>query len=278
LTLTVTLVVLAAALMHATWNTIIKATGQVSNSAWLIAGAGALWTLFALPFVPFPAREAWPYLAGSLVIHVVYYYVLVAVYRAGDLSFTYPIMRGLPPLIVTLAAMLWLAEHPTTGMWFGIATVCVGILVIGSWWQANARNPRAAAWAVLNACIIASYTLLDAQGTRLAGHPLSYIVWLMFLEGVPFAFLLWRAQRGHFVDSLRATWRRGLFGGFCNVFGYGLVLWATTQAPVGAVAALRETSVIFAAVLGAVVLREPFGRMRIVGACLVALGVALVRG
>ncbi len=278
LTFGVTLAVLAAGLLHASWNAILKSSAggdPLLDTATVVAGS-TVCSALALPFVPVPLAAAWPMAAASAVIHFGYYLTLAHAYRTGDLSFAYPLMRGTAPLIVTVLGMLFLRELPSLQVALGILLISGGIFFIA--FAQRHHHPRAAVfWALANAAIIAVYTLVDGAGARASGSALGYVLWLTFLEGI--AFLAWiRMSKG--AASVRyvcAQWRRGLVGGFCSVAAYGIVLWAMTRAPVAAVAALRETSVLFAAIIGTVLLKEGFGLARLAGAASVVAGVAALK-
>ena len=278
LTLGVTLAVLGAGLLHAGWNALLKSAAggdPLLDTATIVAG-GTFWSLVLLPFVPLPLTSAWPFAAASAVIHFAYYLTLAQAYRVGDLSFAYPLMRGTAPLIVTLLGVLFLRELPATQVMFGVALISAGILGIAL--AQRHRHPAAAAWwAFANAVIIAVYTLVDGAGARASGNALSYVLWLTFVEGI--VFLTWiRFRRGSpAIAYVGMQWRRGLICGLCSIAAYAIVLWAMTRAPIAAVAALRETSVLFAALIGAVWLKEGFGAARIAGACCVVLGVAALK-
>ena len=277
LTLGVTLAVLGAALGHATWNAMIKSSGDILLDMTLVVFFAGLATLPFLAFVPLPAPAAWPYIAASMAIHMAYYVALVGAYRAGDLSHGYPIMRGLAPLIVSLVAVLWIGEAPKPMVWVGVLLICGGVLslgFVGFHWH---ESRRALAWALANAGIIASYTLVDAAGVRLAADPWSYVVWLFVLDALPFPIVVYLLKRGELTVYARRFWPRTLFGGALSAAAYGIVLWAMSRAPVAAVAALRETSVIFAALMGAWLLKEGHIARRIVGAATVAAGVIALK-
>jgi drug/metabolite transporter (DMT)-like permease len=278
LTLGITLAVLGAGFLHAGWNALLKSSpggDALLDTATVVAGS-ALWGLAVVPFVPLPATAAWPYMAMSAVIHFGYYLTLAQAYRTGDLSFAYPLMRGTAPLIVALLGIAFLRELPTAPMALGIVLISLGIVSI-AFVQRRRHPPTAAYWAFANAALIAVYTLVDAAGARASGNAASYVSWLIFLEGLP--FLLWVvARRGHVaVRYLRSSATRGLVGGACSLAAYGIVLWAMTRAPVAAVAALRETSVLFAALMGSLWLREGFGLPRLAGAVSVVLGIAALK-
>jgi len=273
----VTLAVLAAGLLHALWNALLKsASGEpMLDTALIVAGA----TIVCAPLVlliALPAREAWPFAVASMLVHFAYYVTLAGAYRRGDLSFAYPLMRGVAPLIVTLAGAAVLGEHLRPNAFAGIALISAGIILI-AWFASGRHTAGAIGWAFANAAIIACYTLIDGAGARAAGNPWSYAFWLMFLEGIPFVgWILWR-RRGEARAYLVRRWRRGVLGGAASVAAYAIALWAMTRAPVAVVAALREVSVVFAAIIGTVFLGERFGWRRLVGAAGVAAGVAALR-
>ena len=278
LTLGITLAVLGAGFLHAGWNALLKSSpggDALLDTATVVAGS-ALWGLAVVPFVPLPAGAAWPYMATSAVIHFGYYLTLAQAYRTGDLSFAYPLMRGTAPLIVALLGIAFLRELPTAPMALGILLISLGIVSI-AFVQRRKHPATAAYWAFANAGLIAVYTLVDAAGARASGNAASYVSWLIFLEGLP--FLVWVvARRGQMaIRYLRSSATRGLIGGACSLAAYGIVLWAMTQAPVAAVAALRETSVLFAALMGSLWLREGFGLPRLAGAVSVVLGIAALK-
>ena len=277
ITLPVTLAVLGAGFLHALWNALLKsAAGEpLLDTALIVAGSSVV-ALAMLPFVAVPARAAWPFMALSATIHFAYYVTLAGAYRRGDLSFAYPLMRGVAPLIVTVLGVVFLGEHPTAATLAGIALISLGILVIA--WYAGGRHTAAAAgWALANACIIACYTLVDGAGTRASGTAAGYVCWLIFLEGLPYLWWIVHTRGRPSVDYKLTRWRRGIAGGAASLAAYGIALWAMTQAPVAVVAALREVSVLFAAAIGAFVLKEGFGWKRMVGAVAVVAGVAALR-
>jgi len=277
ITLPVTLAVLGAGFLHALWNAMLKqAAGEPLLDTALIVAGGSIVALAMLPFVGAPDRAAWPYMLVSAVIHFGYYVTLAGAYRRGDLSFAYPLMRGVAPLIVTVLGIVFLGEHPTATTLAGIALISLGILVI-AWYAGGRHTAVAAGWALANALIIALYTLVDGAGTRASHNAAGYVCWLIFLEGLP--YLAWiYATRGRVAhDYLVSRWRRAIGGGAASLAAYGIALWAMTQAPVAVVAALREVSVLFAAAIGAWVLKEGFGWKRMAGAVTVVAGVAALR-
>jgi drug/metabolite transporter (DMT)-like permease len=275
--LEVTLAVLGAALAHATWNAMIKSSRDVLLDLTLVtflAGVAALPLLFvAAP----PSPAAWPYIGASVAIHIGYYTALVGAYRAGDLSHGYPIMRGVAPLIVSVCALAWLGEAPQPAVWVGVVLICAGVVslgLVGFHWR---ESRLSTGWALANAVIIASYTLVDAAGVRASGSPLGYVAWMFVLDALPFPFLVLCIKRKELISYARRFWLRGLTGGVLSSLSYGVVLWAMTRAPVAAVAALRETSVVFAALIGAWLLKEGRIGRRVLGAATVAAGVVALK-
>lgn len=277
ITLPVTLAVLGAGFLHALWNAMLKSAAgdPLLDMGMIVAGSCIVAAAF-LPFVPVPDRAAWPFMAISAAIHFAYYVTLAGAYRHGDLSFAYPLMRGVAPLIVTILGVVFLGEHPSATTLVGIALISIGILVI-AWYAGGRHTAVSAGWALSNAAIIAAYTLVDGAGARASGSAAGYVSWLIFLEGLP--YLAWLAlTRGQPAFAyMLPRWRRGIAGGAASLAAYGIALWAMTRAPVAVVAALREVSVLFAAAIGAFVLKEGFGWKRMAGAATVVAGVAALK-
>jgi drug/metabolite transporter (DMT)-like permease len=302
LPLPVTLAVLAAAVTHATWNAIAHGIKDQLLAFGLI-GAGGI--LVAIPLVilsPFPLSACWPYLLASIVIHVFYNLLLMRSYRYGEFGQVYPLARGTSPLVVTVLAAVFAAERPSVAQVAGVLVVSCGLALLvlagragrraaarggpgggsgggsgGGAGRGGGLGRAALVAAVGTGLTIAAYTTVDGLGVRLSGSSVAYIGWLMLLESlcVP-AWAL--ASRRHVL--LSGTSRRvlgsGLLAGGLSVLAYGLVLWAQTRGDLAPIAALRETSVIFGAVIGTVVFHEPFGRWRIAATLLVVIGVLLL--
>ncbi|HUH94315.1 MAG TPA: EamA family transporter [Casimicrobiaceae bacterium] len=281
LTLGVTLAVLGAGLLHAGWNALLKSApggDALLDTATVVAGS-SLCALAAVPLVSIPVAAAWPYIAASTMIHFGYYLTLARAYEVGDLSFAYPLMRGTAPLIVAILGIAFLAELPSVSASLGILLISLGIVSIAFVRHPTIRKhpPAAARWAFANAGVIAAYTLVDATGARASGSPAGYVSWLLFIEGLPFvAWVLARRGRTALAYAAKGA-GRGLVGGACSFAAYGIVLWAMTRAPVAAVAALRETSVLFAALIGSFWLKEGFGLPRLAGAVSVVAGIAALK-
>jgi len=302
LPLSVTLAVLAAAVTHATWNAIAHGIKDQLLAFGLI-GAGGI--VVAIPLVilfPFPLSACWPYLLASVVIHVFYNLLLMRSYRYGAFGQVYPLARGTSPLVVTVLAAVFAAERPSGFQVAGVLVVSAGLAVLvlagrrarpdagagpgdgagadsgpGGRPRGGSGIGRAALIAAVGTGLtIAAYTTVDGLGVRLSGSSVAYIGWLMLLESlcVP-AWALARRRR----DLREVPWRvlgSGLLAGALSVLAYGLVLWAQTRGDLAPIAALRETSVIFGAIIGTVVFHEPFGRKRIAATALVVAGVLLL--
>jgi drug/metabolite transporter (DMT)-like permease len=275
LTPAVTLAVLGAALLHAAWNALIKSGREPLLDTALIALGGTLVALPLLPLVPAPAPASWPYLAASVAVHLGYYTALAGAYKAGDLSHGYPIMRGVAPLLVAVASVLGIGETLPPAAWAGVLLISGGVLSLGM--AGGGASRRATGWALLNALIIAAYTIADGAGVRLAGSPEGYVVWLFLFLGLPFGLAVLAIRRGEFLRHAARHWRRGLAGAVLSGLSYGIALWAMTRAPVAVVAALREISVIFAALIGAWFLGEGHLRARLAGAAIVFAGLVALR-
>lgn len=222
-----------------------------------------------------PVPAAWPYIAASTVIHIGYYLTVAAAYKAGDLSHGYPIMRGTAPLLTGIGTWLLLGEALTPGAMLGVLLICGGVLSLSL--AGGGASRKATVWALLNALIIALYTLADGAGVRASGDAWAYVVWLFVVHGLPFSLGVLAVKRKVFLRHAAKNWRRGLAGALLSGASYGIALWAMTQAPVAIVAALRETSVIFAALLGAWFLKEGHLRQRLSGAAVVLAGLVALK-
>jgi drug/metabolite transporter (DMT)-like permease len=269
--------VLFAAACHAGWNALLKLRLEPLLALSLISAAAGLVMVVFVPFVGLPAPGAWIYIAASLAIHLVYYVSLGEAYRTGDLSQVYPIARGCAPLITMLGGWIGLGEALSLVSLLGVVVLAMGILLLTLKDGLAAFDRRAAGFAFITACSISAYTLADGIGARVGADPFAYIVWLFVLDGLMMvAFGLIRFRRV-FIGEARQSWRLVLGGGALSAAAYAIAIWAMTQAPIALVAALRETSVLFAAALGVVLLREPLLWSRIAAAGLVLIGLVCLR-
>ena len=274
MSLTVFLLVLLAAAMHATWNAVVKVAGDRLLTMGIVTGVGGLVGLALIPFAPLPAPASWPYLALTTAIHIGYYVFLILAYRAGDLSQVYPIARGGSPLLLALVSWPLLGEALSAWQFAGVGLVSLGIASLAF----GKGDRRSLLFAAATSCTIAGYSATDAVGVRLSGSALGYIAWLFALDGAMMAaFTVWR-RGARVVQALREDWVRPTLGGLLSVAGYGIVVWCYADGPVAPISALRETSVVFAAVLGSIFLREGFGARRIAAAATVAAGIFVMNG
>ncbi|CAM5564470.1 DMT family transporter [Streptomyces purpurascens] len=273
----VTAAVLLAAVTHASWNALAhKITDKLAGFA-LISGGGLVIGLALAPFVAFPAAGAWPYLLLSAAIHIAYYALLMKSFRLGDFGQAYPIARGTAPLVVTLLAALLAHEVPDGWAAAGIALSCAGLTGVALW-GLRGRRPD---WAAIGAALatgltIAVYTVVDGLGVRASGSPLGYIAWLMAVQGAVIPVYAVSRWRGRTVALLRPFAVTGLIGAALSVAAYALVLWAQTKAELAPIAALRESSIIVGAAIGAVFFKERFGVPRIAAAGLLVVGIGLM--
>lgn len=288
--------VLAAAVLHASWNALVKAGGDRLAVLTIVNLAPAAITIPALFFLPPMNWEAAPWLALSTACHLVYYGALLSAYRYGDLSQVYPIARGSAPALVALGA--WLLAGETLGMLqlSALALLSAGLMALawrprravaavagrGAILAENGAKPtepdrRAVFFALLTGLSIAGYSVSDGMGVRASGSPFAYICWLFSVDSLPLVlFLLWR-RRGRVLQSIGRSWRAGLAGGLIAALAYGTVIWAMNGSGMAQVVALRETSVLFATLIGTWLLAEPFGGRRLAAAAVIVAGAILLQ-
>lgn len=271
--------VLLAAVLHASWNVLVKIGGDRLLVQTTVIGTGSLLCALALPFVPLPAPAAWPFVVASVVVHSLYFFGLLRSYAHGDLSQVYPIARGTSPLVVALLAVPLAGEHLSAHDFAGVVLVTAGILSLARGRPATG-DVRAVRYALATGLTIAAFTLVDGLGVRRAGDPLSFILWMSALEIVPLGLFVALRRRERVRAFLAVNGVRGLAsgvaGGIMAVSAYGIVLWAYSRAALAPVAALRETSVVMAALFGSLSLGEPFGARRVLASVVVVIGVALL--
>jgi len=265
----VTLAVLAGALLHACWNVLVKAGTDRQRDTVTIVAAGVL------PFLPRLAYPCIPYLVSSVVIHVGYYFLVASAYRVGDLSLVYPLMRGTAPAMTALVAMAVLHESLPPLGWAGVSLVCGGALLLIV--EVRGTSGSTVALALGNAAVVVLYTMVDGMGARLSGHALAYTGWMLLLTGVVVVVYAFLTDRSQFLAHLRVRYRIGLLGGACLYASYAFALWAMTYAPIGLVAALRETSVVFAILLAVLFLRERVSRVRWAAVGVIAAGTVAIK-
>ncbi|WP_030544108.1 EamA family transporter [Streptomyces albus] len=271
--------VLAAAVTHAGWNAIAHGIRD-QLLAFTLVGVGDLLVVVVVAcFVPVPAAAAWPWLMASVVLHVLYMVLLMQSFRLGDFGQMYPIARGTAPLVVTVLAMALVDERPNAWQTAGVAVASAGLLGVALWGvRSTGTRPH---WPAIGAAgatglAIAAYTVVDGIGVRAAGSTLGYTAWLLAFQSLPIPLYALATRRGRLLRQVRPVLARGLLGGAMSTVAYALVLWAQTRAPLAPVAALRESSVIAGAAIGALLFKERFGGPRIAAAALMALGIGLM--
>lgn len=301
--------VLVAAVTHAVWNALAHHIKDQLLAFTLVGTGGAVFGLAVAWFVPPPAREAWPALVLSAALHVVYQLLLMRSFGLGDFGQMYPVARGTAPLVVTVLAAVFLQEVPDAWQSTGVAVASAGLAGVALWGmrgrrqpdqdsghdpdhdpdqapdpgpdqgpgagQAPSRRPALLA-SVATGLAIASYTVVDGAGVRAAGSPFGYLAWLMALQSLAIPAYAVATRRGRLLAELRPHALRGLSAGALSLAAYGLVLWAQTRAPLAPVAALRESSIIAGAAIGAFFFRERFGTPRVAASVLMVGGIALM--
>ena len=275
---TVFAAVLAAALMHATWNALLKVRLDRFASISLMSFGMAVVAAPLLPFVSVPTGITWAWLFASVCFHTGYKYFLSRAYETGDLAQAYPLARGTAPLIATIGGVALLSEYPGSIALCGIVLLSCGTFLMSlRGGGLGTFGGRAVAYALITSLFVASYTLADGSGARSAADATSYAVWLFLLEGLwslAFAFMLRGPRVGR---VMLAEWKVGLAGGFLSAVAYWIAMWAMTKAPIAAVAALRETSILFAMGISVTMLGERLTRWRVAAGLLIVGGVIALR-
>lgn len=278
--------VLLAAAAHAVWNAWIKSSADKALDTALTHSFAGLWALLPALWVGLPPPEVRHLWLMTSVLHLSYYLALSKAYQHGDLGLAYPVMRGTAPLLVTAVSAAVIGEVPSAAGWIGALGITAGVLMVGLGRPGALLTHRhALGYALLTAVIIAAYTLVDGQGTRGSGPELrgvlSYVLWVFVGNALPFTLLLaWRrgpSGRQHMLSALRERAPRFAIGGLASLGSYAVALWAMSRAPIASVAALRETSVLFAAFMAHHWLGEPWSHRRMAGAVLVVAGVMALR-
>lgn len=271
--------VLAAAAMHAGWNAVLKLKLEPFLAMTLLTGTAGLVALPLLFVFGWPVAAAWPWLMGSVVLHLGYYVTLTAAYARADMSQVYPIARGGAPLLTATASILLLPERIGTPQLVGIGGLALGVVamsVVGRR-RGTAFDPVALALALATAAIICGYTLVDGMGARAAGDPHSYSAALFVIDALPIvALAVWRRGLSG-LAPLRPYMVLGFLGGGLSLGAYWIAIWAMTVAPIALVAALRESSVLFATAIAIVVLKEPLQWPRAMASGVILAGLALIR-
>lgn len=260
--------VLGTAILHASWNALAKSVGDRWVASALIGAVNGVAGLVGILVFGLPAASAWPYLLVSAVLQATYLLTLTSAYQHGDLSRLYPIMRGTAPVLVAAVSVTVFGERLGAASWLGLIVLVTGIVLL-AFGRGVPRLSAGLGYALLTGVIIAGYTLADGMGVRISGNPLAYIGWMFALQGPLLLTVCWWRGGPGFGGGLRRHAGRGLLGGLLSVVSYGVVVWAQSRAPLAVVSGLRETSVVWAALIGHVFLGE-----RLVAREKVAIGLA----
>lgn len=275
MSLTIIAIILSAALLHAVWNAIVKSAVDRTTTLGLVAFGHVLPGAVMVAVLPLPSAQSFVYIALSTVVHFGYFYLLGRAYQHGDLSVVYPIARGIVPALVSLWAWLLLGEVLPPPVWIGIGLIVAGILLSSWTWLRTGVGKSALVLSLATGFCISIYSLVDGIGVRLSGSTLSYWAWGAFLHLFIAGFAGWLRRRTLVQLPVR-IWVTGIAGGMVSMTAYGLVLYAKNFAPLGAVSALRETSVIFATLIGFFVLKEGNWQRRLGAAVLMTFGIAVI--
>lgn len=274
------LCVLAAALMHASWNALIRSAPDKPLYTILLHACAALLAALGLCFTGWPSMASAPYIAVSTVLHWIYIALLMRIYEGGQLAVGYVFMRGLAPLLVSLVSVFVLLEPLSLRAWLGVSAILLGVLTIalasGQPVSLLLRHTSGRA-ALLNSVMIASYTMVDGRGVRLSDNPLGYVFTLSLFDPLLVLLMQLRRNPAGMLAYFRRYWALGFLGATIATSAYAIVLWAMTKAPIAAVAALRESSVVFAVLIGSLWFKEGRLRAGLMAASSVAIGVLLIK-
>lgn len=269
--------VLISAFMHATWNAVVRAGSSRFMTLALVDGTALLICLAALPLVNVPSLQVWGYVLLSVVLNTIYRLFLIKAYETGDFGQVYPVMRGVPPVLVALFSYFLLHEHLSFQALAGVLLICLGIISLTFVRRMTTLMLRPILMAVGAGVFIASYTVVDAKGVRASETVLQYIIYLTVFQSIPIPLLAFLKARTQFVQAIARQWRVGMLGGVFYLASYGLVLFALSLNAVAKVSALRETSVIIGAIIAALFFRERFGWRRMLSALVIVCGIILIK-
>lgn len=270
------IMILFAAVLHAGWNTLVKISGDRLSIMAMLTLAGAFVSMLALPFVEAPNPAIWPILALSIVVHTAYNLVLPIAYEHGDLGQVYPIARGSAPILVTIGAIIFIGEYVSPLAMVGIVALSVGVMSLAlDKTSSGAVNKKATLLALATGVSIATYTVIDGIGARSAGSVLGFAAWLTIGDGILTFLIALAIKKKALLKVAKERTGSIILGGIMQVFAYWIIIWALAIAPMGMVSAIRETSVLLAALISVFLLKEGFGAWRFVSAMLVTLGLML---
>ncbi len=267
----ITLLVLLSAFLHAVWNAVVKVRADRTLTLGLVSLLAALVSLAMLPFVHLPPPQAWKWILAGVAGHLGFKIFLLSAYRTGDFSQVYPLARGSAPLLVALAS----GESLRSGQVWGVALISVGIFSLTfDKGIPKGRHLPPVLYALVTGAFIAAYTLADGNGVRLVGSTFGYAPWLFAIDGTLFAGSVLFLRRGYLRTHFGLHLLTPMAAGAISLLGYFIIIWAVSRGPMAPVAALRETGVIFAALIGTLILKEPFGLRRVIAAACVVAGIA----
>jgi drug/metabolite transporter (DMT)-like permease len=278
LELKVFLVVILAAALHASWNALVKSGSDKHLSMTAVVLGHVPLACAALPFVPVPDPACWPYLIGGVLMHVGYQLFLLRAYSYGDFTQVYPIARGTAPLLVAIISVVALGVTLSSLQILAVAVIGAGIVSLCIVRAGDGqRNTAAAGTALITACFIAGYSLIDGYGARIAGSPIGFYCWLAIINAAIIAVYMRVTKPGLLGRVARDGRMIALGGGGASFLAYALVVWAFTQAPIALVTALRETSIVFALLIGVVVLKERINLVKVISTFASLSGAALLK-
>lgn len=277
MSLTVLLAVLGAAFLHALWNALVRGGGDPAGRMFILNLLSAPIGLAVALTRPMPAMEMLPWLAAAVVAHTAYKYFLISAYEVGDLSRVYPLARGAAPLLAALVGALLLADTVGPLQYLGITVLGLGILTMARGVFTDGESRRMLPFALASAAATASYTLIDGMGGRIAGDSIAYVGWLFVADGLVFSAVMiatrgWGLMRGGW-----GAWGPSIAGSAASFGAYAIAVWAMTRAPIAVVAALRETSILFAVLIGWLIFGERMTTSKALAAGLIIVGVMLMR-
>ncbi len=277
MTLTVFLAVLAAAFLHASWNAAIRSGGNKHEAMLRFTICQGSFGLILIFFSPWPEAHVWPWIIASSLIHTAYQMFLGYAYSEGDLSRVYPIARGTAPMIVLAVTLIFALEAVNVLETLGSLVLGFGILLMARGVFSSGESRKMLPFALGSACATAGYTLVDGLGARVMGDATGYVSWIMFGSTLFYAPLALFLQPGVMVRAPLKTWGISYFAGVASFLAYAIVVWGMTQAPIALVAALRETSILFAVMIGWLAFGERMDRGKASAALMIVAGVVLVR-
>ena len=275
MTFYVFIIVLFAAFLHALWNAMVKNGSSTLLTTIIITMMGAIIAAVSLPFCKSPEAVCFIYIGISVVLQVLYFLLISYIYQRCDMGTAYPLMRGSAPLITAIIGCAFLGEVLSVKAWIGILFISGGI--ISTVFLKNKADHNKNWLALLNAVVIASYTIIDGIGVRLSFAPLAYILWIMLFQGIILTGIQCIRDKKALLSYLRQYWHLGIIGGIGMMGSYGLALWAMTVAPIVLIAALRETSILFALMISVFILKEKITNAKRISALLIFLGVIMMK-